>query len=687
MIYDTCRWPESKWLGNLTFWVLCEGLAKSQRQVEGSISISIFNSNSGGRVGPKEASRLWDGSLARPAFQNVVKLVLEERKSESNKKSGKGVPVSRLIENLPLVLEGVRVYLGAAPSQQYFKGANEGVSEERTEAEAAKWVVDESITSMDLLQMDLTDESALRRKIYKRLEVKDALAELNLPIERPPVINDIDQRNTPRTKVKTSLKSEVDGGGNQHLVEDKQAISSVALERSVPASRVSRVASFASLGAGLAFGMVAEASRRAVGIRGGGKSGAATDGSLILTEANASRIVATLCRVRGAALKLGQILSIQDGAVIGPELQKIFDRVRESADFMPQWQLEQVMRGDLGDNWKDNFGSFSMKPFAAASIGQVHRASLPDGTEVAVKVQYPGVAKSIDSDIRNLLTLMKLLAFLPEGLFVDKIASHMAVELAQECDYKREALCGQRMKELLAPLKVYHVPTVYPDLSATQVLTTEYIRGLTIDQCTALPQNTRNLIASAVLKLCFTELFIHRYMQTDPNWANFLFNPKTQQLGLLDFGATREYRPGFVNTYFKIIDGAARKDREAVLEHSREVGFLTGFESKAMNDAHVESVMLLARPFHEDKNFNFGKQTITSEIQALSGVMLRERLCPPPPEVITFSLPFYKVTKLFPGLQPASKALWAVSARGQAGGRVQLFCDMGGDQGGLQTLS
>jgi len=307
--------------------------------------------------------------------------------------------------------------------------------------------------------------------------------------------------------------------------------------------------------------------------------------------------------------------------------------VRESADFMPQWQLEQVMRGELGEDWKDKFGNFSMKPFAAASIGQVHRATLLDGTEVAVKVQYPGVAKSIDSDIRNLLTLMKVLAFLPEGLFVDKIASHMAVELAQECDYQREALCGQRMKELLAPNQVFHVPTVYPELSATQVLTTEYIRGLTIDQCTALSQDTRNLIASAVLRLCFTELFIHRYMQTDPNWANFLFNPSTRQLGLLDFGATREYRPGFVNTYFKIIDGAAKKDRQAVLEYSREVGFLTGFESKAMNEAHVESVMLLARPFHENKNFNFGNQTITSEIQALSGTMLRERLCPPPPEV------------------------------------------------------
>ena len=602
-------------------------------------------SAAGGRIGPKEVSRVWEGSLAKPAVQNVVKLVLEETQGERGtvRKKGKGIPVSRMVENLPLVLEGVKVYLGAAagilPSKKSVWLGSEGVAEEGEGTEAEEWVIDESVTSMDLLQMDLTDESALRQKIYKRIEVKDVLPDVNILAERSSL--NVEKGNGKITKlaaiqqpkVNTSPQREVHDV-EQHLVADKQSISSVALERSVPASRVSRVASFASLGAGLAFGTVAEASRRAVGIRSGANSGASTDGSLVLTEANASRIVATLCRVRGAALKLGQILSIQDGAVIGPELQAIFDRVRESADFMPRWQLEQVMKGDLGPNWKDNFGSFSMKPFAAASIGQVHRAILRDGTEVAVKVQYPGVAKSIDSDIRNLMTLMKVLAFLPEGLFVDKIASHMAVELAQECDYKREAMCGQRMKELLAPDQVFHVPTVYHDLTSENVLTTEYIRGLTIDQSTSLPQNTRNLIASAVLRLCFTELFIHRYMQTDPNWANFLFNPTTQQLGLLDFGATREYRPGFVNTYFKIIDSAAKKDRQAVLEYSREVGFLTGFESKAMNEAHVESVMLLARPFHENKNFNFGKQTITSEIQALSGVMLRERLCPPPPEVI-----------------------------------------------------
>merc|ERR1712029_1233601 len=136
------------------------------------------------------------------------------------------------------------------------------------------------------------------------------------------------------------------------------------------------------------------------------------------------------------------------------------------------------------------------------------------------------------------------------------------------------------------------------------------------DNCVSLPQNTRNFIAESILKLVLRELFLRRFMQTDPNWANFLYNPDTEKIGLLDFGATREYKPEFVNTYFKIIDSAVDRNREDVLKYSREVGFLTGYESQAMNDAHVDSVMLLAVPFQEKRS-----------------IMLRERLCPPPQEV------------------------------------------------------
>ena len=122
-------------------------------------------------------------------------------------------------------------------------------------------------------------------------------------------------------------------------------------------------------------------------------------------------------------------------------------------------------------------------------------------------------------------------------------------------------------------------------------------------------------------------------MQTDPNWANFLYNAETGRLGLLDFGATREYRQFFVNNYFKILQGAANSDRNQVLDFSTKVGFLTGYENKLMNDAHVDSVMILAESFRENRNYNYAAQKATFRMQELVPIMLKNRLCPPPPEV------------------------------------------------------
>lgn len=161
---------------------------------------------------------------------------------------------------------------------------------------------------------------------------------------------------------------------------------------------------------------------------------------------------------------------------------------------------------------------------------QVHSAKLHDGRMVAVKIQYPGVAKGIESDVSNLLGMLNVYNLLPEGLFIDKVVKHMKVELRQECDYLREAACSERMRSLLARYPEYYVPEVVPELTTGTVFTNELIDGLTIDQCAELDQETRNRICLMFLKLLFRELFVHRYMQTDPNWGNFLYSTETGQV-------------------------------------------------------------------------------------------------------------------------------------------------------------
>uniref|UniRef100_A0A671WCC3 Atypical kinase COQ8A, mitochondrial n=1 Tax=Sparus aurata TaxID=8175 RepID=A0A671WCC3_SPAAU len=403
-----------------------------------------------------------------------------------------------------------------------------------------------------------------------------------------------------------------ENGKKTDVKKHKQVLSERARERKVPVTRIGRLVNF------------------------GGDKKSILDSSAFLSEANAERIVRTLCKVRGAALKLGQMLSIQDDAFINPQLAKIFERVRQSADFMPSKQMMKAISSDLGPNWRDQLEYFEEKPFAAASIGQVHLARLKDGREVAMKIQYPGVAKSIDSDVNNIMTALSLSNALPEGLFPEHLIEVMSRELALECDYIREARCAKKFQVLLKDHPFFYVPDVIDELSSQHVLTTALVPGFPLDQATDLSQELRNEICEQILRLCLRELFEFRYMQTDPNWSNFFFDPQAHKVALLDFGATRGFDKSFTDTYIEIINAAANQDREGVLQRSRDMKFLTGYESKAMENAHVDAVMILGEAFSSSEPFDFGTQSTTERIHSLIPVMLRERLTPPPEE--TYSL-------------------------------------------------
>ncbi|TKS81428.1 Atypical kinase COQ8B, mitochondrial [Collichthys lucidus] len=415
----------------------------------------------------------------------------------------------------------------------------------------------------------------------------------------------------------------------------RQKLSDRARERKVPATRISRLVNFGGLAVGLSLGAIAEAAKQSLAGKQKGDKSALLD-SPLLSEANAERIVSTLCKVRGAALKIGQMLSIQDNSFINPQLQKIFERVRQSADFMPAWQMHKVLEEELGPGWRDKLSSYEDKPFAAASIGQVHHAVLKDGREIAMKIQYPGVAESIHSDINNLMSVLKMSVVLPEGLFADSSLEVLQRELAWECDYKREAECAKKFRSLLEGNNFFEVPEVIDELSSHRVLAMELVQGVPLDRCVDLDQETRNTISFNILQLCLRELFEFRFMQTDPNWANFFYNSDTKKVVLLDFGACRSYPETFTDDYIQVVHAAALGDRATVLSKSKDLKFLTGFEAKAFEEAHVEAVMILGEAFASAEPFDFGTQSTTQRIQSLIPVMLRHRLTPPPEE--TYSL-------------------------------------------------
>lgn len=353
--------------------------------------------------------------------------------------------------------------------------------------------------------------------------------------------------------------------------------------------------------------------------------------TLGLTERDVSELVGLLCKMRGAALKLGQFLSIQDDNFISPELQVIFERVRQTADYMPEKQLRKQLDSEL-PGWETRFAEFDMQPFAAASIGQVHRAKTHEGNDVAVKVQYPGVAQSFNSDIDNLVMVLRpFMARLPEQLFLPKIIDFARRELTRECDYERELEANIRMKEYFKDDEDFFVPAVYPELSSEAIITSDFVEGDVIDRIDveALPQEERDFVGRALLKLCMNEVFVHRFMQTDPNFANFLYQPGSFKLNLIDMGACvgeslrcpcyrflitfSDYPAKFTVPYMELVYGAVSHDRELVYEKSVELGFLTGAESQKMKDAHVDSVMIVGEPYQVTVIINiFSKLSISA---------------------------------------------------------------------------
>ena len=338
--------------------------------------------------------------------------------------------------------------------------------------------------------------------------------------------------------------------------------------RAIPSSRAARLGAFGRLAGGVASGMLGEGARRLAR----GERPRMRD--LVLTPGNVGRLTDRLSHLRGAAMKLGQMISMDAGDLLPPELAAILAQLRSQAHRMPPEQLRRVLDSEWGPDWRRRFARFNATPIAAASIGQVHRATLPDGRELAIKVQYPGVRESIDSDVDNVATLLRVSGVLPRELDLAPLLTEAKRQLHEEADYKREAAQMTRFADWLDGHADYVIPRPLPELTTARVLAMDFIDGIPIEALADAPQEQRDAAMRDLMALVLREMFEFGAMQTDPNFANYRFQPDTGRLVLLDFGAARDVDPATAQGYRSLLSAGLSGDRDAVREAAQAAGFL-----------------------------------------------------------------------------------------------------------------
>jgi predicted unusual protein kinase regulating ubiquinone biosynthesis (AarF/ABC1/UbiB family) len=338
--------------------------------------------------------------------------------------------------------------------------------------------------------------------------------------------------------------------------------------RAVPRGRLARLGTFGRLAGGVAGGMLAEGARRLAS----GERPRMSD--MILTPGNATRLANRLSHLRGAAMKLGQMISMDAGDMLPAELSTILAGLRDQAQRMPPAQLDRVLRDEWGADWRRRFRHFEATPIAAASIGQVHRATLPDGRLLAVKVQYPGVADSIDADVDNVATLLRLSNLLPATIDLAPLLAEAKRQLADETDYLREGGELRRFSALLAGDERYVVPDLEEGLTTRRVLAMSFVEGRPIEALADAPQAERDTAMTMLIELVLRELFAFGMMQTDPNFANYRWQSDQKRLVLLDFGATRAVPPDTARAYRSLIEAGLARNLERVRDTAVSTGFL-----------------------------------------------------------------------------------------------------------------
>jgi len=341
----------------------------------------------------------------------------------------------------------------------------------------------------------------------------------------------------------------------------------------IPTSRVRRTATVATLAASEA---VKQLGTRAANVT---RDDEAADAAMSKRQLEtAKQIVAVLGTMKGAAMKLGQVMSFLDVGLVAEEHREEFQRelakLRDAAPTVSFKQMRRVIEEDLEAPISEVFSSFQEEPIAAASIGQVYRATLAeDGREVAVKVQYPGVAGAVRADLQNLDMIMRLLKRMAPGLDVTAVAEEIRERIAEELDYELEAQNQRSLARIFSGHPFILVPDVVSSLSRERVLVSDFVEGVGFEELRERSQAGRDRIGEIVFRFFLGCLYRHRQFSGDPHPGNFLLLPDGR-VAFLDFGLFKRLDADTVELELAAQRAVIEGDAPALHQLLADSGFL-----------------------------------------------------------------------------------------------------------------
>ncbi len=396
----------------------------------------------------------------------------------------------------------------------------------------------------------------------------------------------------------------------------------------IPSGRISRFARIASLTARTASDLAIGKAKRALG-----------DETYSQEQAAAKKVLETLGTMKGAAMKLGQQLAMERDA-LPPEAQEIVAKLFAQAPSMSYEDIAKVITEEFDEPPEDLFATFERAPLASASLGQVHRARLKDGTEVAVKVQYPGVAEALINDLKNAGLLVKAfngasrtLSSLDAGPYYEEIRR----EVGAETDYIREARLAEEYAHAVAEVPELHVPRVYPAYSTGRVLTADYVEGIPLHKFAGgeASEADRWRVGSQLATAILYPFLRHRFIHGDPHPGNFLVRPDGR-LTILDFGAVKKLSPRFAGA-FRDMFAASLEDRVPdLLTILGGAGFVVKGDREKIGARLLQLHQIVERPLRLPE-YDWGADKIVQDVRALFVNEIKDMLdVQAPPECIFF---------------------------------------------------